>query len=80
MQTEKERDVEKTRSVGWGMGRRLEHLTHINERLLSAFCVAMREQFAAEKFAPQSDDAKTVSTNGGAIIFKANTLQFATSL
>lgn len=40
------------------VGRRLEHLTHINERLLSAFCVAMREQFAAGKFAPRSDAAE----------------------
>lgn len=58
VQTEKERDEERTRSETRG-GRRRGHLTHINERLLSAFCVAMREQFAARRsFAPQSDDAK----------------------
>lgn len=44
--------MRRKRRVGRGIGRRLGHLTHINERLLSAFYVAMREQFAVGKFAP----------------------------
>lgn len=45
--------MRRKRGAGRDVGRRLEHLTHINERLLSAFYVAMREQFAAGKFAPR---------------------------
>jgi hypothetical protein len=47
-------EMRRKRGAGGDAGRRLGHLTHINERLLSAFCVAMREQFVAGKFAPQS--------------------------
>jgi len=55
---ETEMQTEKERGVGRGVERRLEHLTHINERLLSAFYVAMREQFAAGKFAPRGMTAQ----------------------
>lgn len=70
MNGHRKRERYSVKKGGRGRTRRhLGHLTHINERLLSAFRVSARESFAAGKFAPQSNRENRVDTrapaNGG---------------